>query len=602
MLKPNNATNIYQSANPTRPGDYTTPAPVAVENFNQYMIQAAEYFDPMIQIALLKQPRFWYSMIARGVKQNFSGLVHETRIFRGSRHLQNGLSMFTEIDPVPSATNNPCVRGEYQTRSVAWEYLDWKGYSGFWGSDPICVDQWKYTPQAVQQLQWILQAGAEEGIAIQETWNRDWLIRTATVDANRGYIMSKQYVGNTDPDRFYYDPLVQFGVGAGQVNPATGITKPFIVFKAGVEVETLNFDVLDALHDDLEVSCPDGAIGSNGGAPLFGLPVCKRDFERYIKGSDYETKNWRESRSEKLITGITDVKTHRDWALPWDGNQLRFKIAKVVSGYDSDDYGGVASDLDGETVIIAQAVDPQVDGRIGENGIPIPEYNPEYGTAELAVTPIQLNRVFINEFGSDLNTLGSGTVFGPGPGLNGKWSWLNIKDRTTNPFGKIGNFVGEFQIFPKPEPRVVFSTAFLYRRCVEAIRSRCPVDNGEVNPDTATGTSAEGGAYECSGGDAAADSFTLSVTLDKTLQDLPPAGEVTVEFEGGGAPVVLSAIAVRVASAAKYEFYVMGSGTIDLVALADAALDKYHIGADGALYVTLAGGATKLTVGTVTVV
>lgn len=593
MLPPNTADNIYQGPNAVRPGDYNTPAPVAVTAFNQYMIQAAEYFDPMIQIALIKNPRFWYNMIPRGAKENFSGLVNETRIFRGGLQLYSGLSMFSAIDPVPSNSNNPCVRGAFETGSVAWENMNWKGYQGFWGSDPICVDQWKYTPQAIQQLAWILQVGAERGIAIQEVWNRDWLIRTATKDADggngRGYLMTKTYVGNTTPEKFFYDPLVT-------PPTAQGITKPFIVFKAGVEIETLNFDMLGALHDEFDVSCPDAAIGSDGGTPLYGLPVAKKDFEKMIMGSDYETKNWRESRSEKLITGVSGIKTHKDWALPWDGNQLRFKIKKVVAAYDSDLYGGVAAGafpagLDGETVIIAEAVDPLIAGRIGENSIAIPEYNPEYGTAELAVAPIQLNKVFTNLFGSDLTTLGSGTYFGPQPGLNGKWSWLNIRDRTTNPHGKIGNFEGEFQIFPKPEPRVVYSTAVLYRRCTEAIRSRCPVDNAEVNPDSATGVSATARTLAASAPDAASDSFTAAVITDKTLLDLGVGQEVTLTFTGTTPATVLPAVAMKTSSAPAYEFYVMGTGVIDLVAIGDAAATKYHIGANGHLYYTPAEGA-----------
>lgn len=604
--------NLSQGPNAVRPGDYDTPVPQAVTAFNQYMMQAAEYFDPFIQKALLSTPRFWYNMIPRGAKENFSGLVHETRIFRGGLGHYAGLAMFDEIDPVPTSTHNPCVRGAIETGTYAWERLDWKGYSAFWGSDPICVDQWKYTPQAVEQLAWILQYGAERGIDIQEVWNRDWLIRTATVDADggagRGYVMTKTFVGNTTPEKFYYDPLVKFGTGSGQVDPATGITKPFIVFKAGVEVETLNFDVLGALKDELDVSCPDAAIGSDAGTPLFGLPVAKKDFEKFVMGSDYEVKNWRESRSEKLITGITGVKTHRDWALPWDGNQLRFKIKKVVSNYDASSYGNVAvgtlaeGGLEGEVVIIAEFVAPRVAGRTGENGIAIPEYNPEYGTAELAVAPIQLNKVFTNLFGSDLTTLGSGTYFGPQPGLNGKWSWINIRDRVTNPHGKIGNFEGEFQIFPKPEPRVVFSTAMLYRRCTESIRARCPIDNSEVNPDSATGTSSDAVVYACADSDAGADTFTVTATLEKTLSDLPVGATAVLSFSGTGSTLELTAYAVKTSTAPVYEFHVTGNGVIDLVAIGSAAATKYHIGANGHLYYTPdEGAALELTLDTVTV-
>lgn len=606
MLPPNTAQNITQSTNTgmVRPGSYNlaSGAPMDVTYFNQYMMQATEFWDPFIQASLIKRPRHWFNMIPRGVWQNFSGLTGETRIFRGSLGHYAGLQAFDEIDPVPSNTNNPCTPGSFETTTPAWEQLNWKGYKRYWGTDPICAEQWQFTPEAITQLGWILKESAEYGVDIQEVWNRDYLIRTATVDSGRGYIMSKEFVGSTTPDRFYYDPMVKFGTASGQVNPATGITKPFIVFKAGIDVETLNFDMLGALKDELDVSCPENAIGSDGGLPVFGLPVARKDFDRYIKGNEFQVKAWRElpSRCEQLITGIKDVKTFEGWGLPWDGNQLRFKIKKVVPSYDSDDYGGVGDDLDGETVVIAEYVAPRKAGRMGENGIQIPEYNPEYGTAELAVAPVQMNKVFVNQFATDVASLGSGTSFGPAPGLNGSLKWINNPDMGTNLLGNKGFFLGAIKVRPRPEPGVVFSTAILYRRCTEAVKSRCPVDNADYNPDSSTGTTAEGVAYTASEPDAAADSFSLAATLDKTLLDTAVGRYVTVEFTGGGDPLVLQALVTKTSSAAKYEFHVMGSGVIDLVLLADAAEDKYHVTAGGKLAVTIDGVVTELVLGTVT--
>lgn len=600
MLYPNNGQNITQSAHPgmVRPGVYTASAPQDITYWNQYMMTKVEFFDPFIQEMLSVRPRHWLNAIARGNKENFSGLTSETRIYRGALGHYAGLSMFSAIDPKPSATNNPCVRGAFTTSPVAWDRLDWKGYQAYWGSDPICVDQWKYTPEAVRQLAMILQTGAERGVDIQEVWNRDWLLRTSTVDADggagRGYIMSTRYIGNSSPDKYYYDPLVQFGEGAGQVHAATGITKPFIVFKSGLKVETLNFDVLGALKNELDVVCPDGAIGSDSGTPLFGIPLSKNDFENYIKGSDYETKNWRESRSEKLITGISGVKTHKDWALLWDGSQLRFKITKVEPNYVSANFGGVGEALEGQTVIIAEYVAPMIAGRIGENGIAIPEYNPEYGTAEFAVTPVGMNKVFTNLFGSNVNSLGSDTVFGPFPGVNGKWNWMNIIDRQTNPHGKIGNFEGEFQIFPKPEPRVVYSTSFLYRRCTQGIESRCPVDNAEINPDVAAAATATVATYVASAPSATADSFSLDAVMVNNLAGLAPGMEVQITFNNGADDIVIPAITVMTASSPTCSFYVTGSGVIDLVLIANKADTKYHIDADGALAFNNVG--TKCTI------
>jgi len=586
MLSPNNALNLVVGANAVIPGSYATTTPQAVTNFNQVMMTQAEFFDPFIQKALIQHPRHWYNAIPRGSFPNFQGVTHETRIFRGSLQHYAGLSGWDLIDPAPTNSNNPCVRGEYETVGYAWERMQWTGRSKFWGSDPICADSLQYIPQAVEQLSWILQCGAEHGVSLQEVWNRDMLIK-ASADAGRSFVLTSSFVGSTSPDRFYYDPFVEFGSGSGQVAAATGITKPFIVFKAGVEVENINFDVLDSVHEEFDASCPSASVGSNGGSPLYGLPVAKADFERYIKGNSYEVANWRESRSEQLITGISGVRTHRDWALTFDANQLRFKIAKVVSNYDSGDYGDVGADLDGETVIIAQYVAPRVAGRVGENSQQIPEWNPEYFSAELAVAPLLLNKVFTNLMGSDLTSLGSGTSFGPAPGLNGQWAWVNILDKTTNRHGKIGNFVGEFRIWPKVEPHVVFATSFLYRRCTEPIRSRCPVDNADVNPDVAVGSSANGLSHVASAADNTADTFTLVAKLDKKLAEAPVGAAVTVTFSGLEADVEVPGYLVQTSTAPTYTIFVTGSGVTDMVAAGNAG---YYI--VSGILTNKAGGGT----------
>lgn len=587
-----NLLNVQSFPDAVSPGTYTSGVNHAITGFNQVMMKHAEVFDPFIQASLITQPRHWLNVIPRGAYPNFQGVTHETRVFRGGLQHYAGLSGWSQIDPVPTSTNNPCAAGAFDTAAYAWERFEWTGYQAYWGSDPICVTSLQYTQQAQEQLAWILQVGADYGISMQEVWNRDWLIKSA-VDAGRSFLMTSSYVGNTDSAKFYYEPRCKFfsttvAFGASSHphkvdSQATGITAPFIVFPADVDIETLNFDVLDMLHMDFDASCPTAALGNSSGSPLYGLPISKFDFERYVKGNPYELANWREARAEKLITGMVDVKTHRDWALSFDSNQLRFKVAKVVDNYDSDDYAGVASALNGKTVIIAQYVAPRIAGRVGENSQSIPEWNPEYGAAELAVSPIMLNRVFTNLMGTDVTTLGSGTFFGPMPGLNGKWAWINIPDKATNPYGKIGNFLGEFRIFPKVEPNVVFSTAFLYRRCTEPIRARCPVDNADINPDTQVGTSASGVAYVASDVNATADTFVMAATLGKKLVDAPAGKQVKVTFSGLTADVEVTGYLVKTSTAPTYTIHVTASGVMDMLAAEPANGTAGYYLVDGVL-------------------
>lgn len=565
MLAPNNALNqhiIGTGVAPagTLPQTYSTSVPQT--GWNQEMMKLAEVFDPFIQKSLISQPRFWYNVIPRGSFPNFNGVEHETRIFRGGLQHYAGLQDWDSISVLPASGVNACVPGGYTVPDYAWEKLSWSGYKRRWGSDPVCMETMKYVQRAQEQLAWILQVGADYGVSLQEVFNRDMLLKFA-LDHGRQLIMSRESVApRASAPKFYYDPFVKFGSGSGEVAAATGITAPFIVFKAADDVEPLNFDVLDFLHEDLDVSCPGTALSSSGGENIFGLPVSKYDFERYIRGNDWETKNWRESRSEQLIQGLgKGVKNHRGWAMSFDENQLRFKVKKVVADYDSSVYGDVGAALDGETVVIAQYVAPRVAGRTGENGNAVPEFNPEYHTAELAVMPTLQKDIFTNLMGTEVTSLGSGTFFGPQAGLNGVWKWINIPDATTNPEGTIGNFRGKFEIFPKPDPSIFFATALLYRRCADPIRALCPVDNAELNPDAGTGAIvATSGVY--SDASDTNDSVTLTVKLVKDLPSAGPGTPVEVVINVGESTDTLTGYVMARGPGSSYTITLTGMTTI----------------------------------------
>lgn len=556
-----------------------------ITGFNQVMMQQAEHFDPFIQRSLIDQPRFWYDRIPRGAYPNFSGVEQETRIFRGGLVKYAGTGEWRQIDPMPSATNNPCGTGSYVTPKYAWERLQWTGFKTYWGSDPICSENLRFVDQAIQQLAWILETGADYGISIQEVWNRDSLIRYS-VDYDRSFIMTSSYVGNSSAPRYYYEPRCTFNVGSGTYDITTsaataGVTGPFIVFPAGTDVEPLNFDVLDALHESLDVRCRGSALSTESGRPIYGLPISTLDFERYIKGNQYEVANWRESRSEKLIQGYDlGVKTHRGFAIMDDGNQLRFKIKGYIASYNSANFANLFSALDGQPVFVAQYVAPRIEGRLGENNQPIPEDNPEYFTAELAVMPILMNKVFTNLMGTPVTSLGSATFFGPQMGLNGKWSWVNNPGQN-NEEGNIGNFRGKFEIFPRPEISVVHATSFLYRRCTESIRSRCPVDNVLVDPDTATGAVAAV-SYSAAAADVVqATSVSISATLGSKLTDVGVGDAVTLKFTGAGTLAAVDGVTgyvIRSASAPTYTIHIPSLVAQTVTLAADSAIGVYVVG------------------------
>lgn len=469
--------------------------------FNHFMMQVAEHFDPFIQKKTLAQPRFWHDRVPRGSYTLFQGTNPKTFIYRGGLTTYAGLSKWDPIQTdVVKNGPDPCGVPGFSTYTYAWETLQYDGYRTAWGSDPICVDALKYQDQAQTQLAWILETGAEFGVAIQEVWNRDTYIRHSVLH-DRSFLMSKEYAG-AGSARYVYDPFVKFAAkasdGDGKPLPGSGgtegvadieyISEPFIVFDASVEVEPLNFDTLERVGFELSQEAAEHAVGHGPDGPTFGLMAATDDMEKYFRGNEEYRKYWIEAQPQALIDGYgLRMKTFRGWAIVPDGNQLRFKVVRYISSYSAEEavkYGYVGfKEFANKEVFIAQYVPPRVEGRQGINGSRVPAVNPDYYTAELAIAPVFMNNIITNLFVPQVTSLGSGTSFGAVPGLNGQWSWLNIVDRETNPFGKIGNFYGMFEIFQRPEPSVFYALSFLYRRCMQSLRSRCPAENPNVNMD-----------------------------------------------------------------------------------------------------------------------
>lgn len=547
MLRPFNVNPAGRGANYN--GPVVTPDVTQIHlsefnnaGYNQLMMELAQNFDPMIQQSVMAQPRWWHDRIARSAYTLFNGATHETRIYRGGLMKYAGLSQWVDIDPRPyngggdpKKANDPCAALPYETYKYGWESLSWSGKKAAWGSDPICLDMFKFFNQATQQLAWILSTGAEYGIQMQEVWNRDMFIYQS-VSFGRSYIMTSKYDGPASP-RYYYDPFIKFDATKGTESQGhmaaetIGRAAAFIVIDASVEIEPLNFDVLDQVRESLKIRCPKAAVSNNGGEPMFALAVSHDDVERYIRGNEEERKYWIEANPQALIQHYGFApSTFRRWMITNDGNQLRFKITDRIESYDPTPYGEVAKELEGKPVYIAVAVDPLIasETRIGIDGSPIPEDNPEYYKAELAIAPVFMNQVFTNQFVPAVTSLGSGTKFGPVAGLNGNWGWLNIRDRETNPLGNIGNFYGQFEIVPKPETHVVHTTSFLYRRCTSALPSICPSQNIHVNT-TGTKTSKVAVAAKIP-----ANQTTVTVVFEDQL--LAEIGDI-VKITIGEAPV-----------------------------------------------------------------
>ena len=523
----------YGGANAANlPGPYGTGYAQDMLGFSQVMWAAVQTVDPLIEKKLMMVPRFWHDRIPRGQFQLHNGLVHQRRIFRGSIYKTTGLDEWEAIDPIPSLSNDPCRFPKHGSIDYAWDQLAWSGMRAAWGSDPICANAFRYVQDAAQQLSLILEAGMEVGVKMQETFNREFYL-AQSVNFGRSFVMSSVTYGQANAPRFFYDPFVKFG-NAGNAATKTANRSlvlgkdnkphPFVVIDASVEIEPLNWYSLDRVHEMLKIRCPDAALGSNNGEPVFGLMANNDDVVKSIEGDDKVYREWLEAKPQQLIDDYKlTFRTYRDWAIVSDPRQLRFKILRYIANWDStacDNYGGVGAELVGKAdkgVYIAIAVEPIVAeaNRKGINGGDIPCENIDYVNAELAIAPVFMNNVFTNEFETQGQVnLGNGTHFGAFPALNGQWGWVRGPQTDADPFQQTGKFYGLFLIHPRPETRVYDTMSFIYRRCKESIRARCPIENPRVNPDAAKKGTAAKIAIDADIGTAG---LAAGDTLDLTL-------------------------------------------------------------------------------------
>jgi hypothetical protein len=514
----------------------------AGQKYTQVMAKQAEVFEPFIQKITISHPRWWHDRIPRGEYKLFNGARKETNVFRGGLVHYAGLAHWGDVvDYSISGTGTdatgsingqeyPNTHPDPVTYGYSWENLQWGGKNMSWASDPIHQDMFRFTQDARKQLSWILQQGIEFGLSQQEVWNRDNYIFAAVNNA-RAFIMTSGGESASAEEQFYYNPY-SYGTAAEVEAKTKMSTVPFMLLPVTSEVQPLNFDVLDFINDELTIRAPQSGIGSEGGRPVFGLPVSTRDFEKMIKGSKDYREDWRQAMPMALVKDYGMLlKTFRYYAIIEDMAQLRFKIKSITTAADANTAGISTFGTSATTkLFLAEYVAPRKLGRTGVNGIGIPEASMDYIKAELAISPLFMNNVFTNQFLPDTPQLGSGTTFLPRKGLNGTWGFLNILDKTTNPFGKTGNFYGTYEIVPRPDDNFVDTTAIVYRRCNETLQARYPINIDEDTGDTASIVST--GVETAATGEAILNTV-ITVKCNNAL-DVGPGTPVEINALGKG--------------------------------------------------------------------
>lgn len=472
---------------------------LAVDNFNKKFLGYCEYWDEFIMESEQRSPNVWRDRLPKGTFQLYNGITQKSNIYRGGLGPQAGLSEWTAV-----ATSTPGAEGYnacgYDPNTYAYgvETVSYSGFRTSWASPVVCLQDLKYTPKIREQLAMITRTGTDVTSDVKETFSREIYVKTA-VDSGKAVIFTDggmDYLTDSTK-RFSYDPFVK---DADQ--------DTYISFPAGLKVSTLNWSYLDYLRMYMADQCPQAALGNDSGMPLFGLFLDLNDFEKFVLGTDSKLReDFRYADPKALIKGFNmGLKVFRGFMLMHDSRQMRFKFHKISSGN-----------------VIAKRVKPRKADRAATIGY-IPEANPAYYKAELAIGVIFMNDVIqIQMPPNDLN-MGSGMVFGPAPGYNGEWTWINEYDKQYNPLREVGYFFSRFEYYPKPLLYSSEATVFLYARCPQTWTTECePIADGSKDPvDSAFLAEAP------AAGDFDGTNLKVTLTLTDKLSAATPGSPVTV--------------------------------------------------------------------------
>lgn len=471
------------------------------------LIQMAEHFDQFIMAHELANPSVWRDRLPKGVYELFNGTSQKTNIFRGTLGPQQGLSDWQSIEPSrkPAGGDPGSDYCAYNPQTYTWgiETITFSGLRTSWRSPVFCVNDLKFVDQAKTQLGLIIAAGSRVVDDVKEVFNREQYVKAA-VDAGKAIVFVDGGINYIDDasTHFSYDPFVKNANGDTYLTFASALLP---------KVSALNWTLLDAIRVYLADQAPDAAVGTDSGMPVYGLMIDLMDFERMVYKDNDLREDFRFARAQTLISGFNmGFKVYRGFALVHDPRQMRFKIVS-----------------DNGTIVTATRVVPRRAIKAGTVGF-IPETNPDYISAELAIGVIFMNDVIQVLVPPTVNNMGSGMVFGPAPGFNGEWTWINEYDREYNPLKEVGYFFARFEYFVKPLIYSNVATVFLYRRCPQVLSSGCQLESRTDTASTNVGV-----AVDAKAADVNATNKSITLTLVSKLS-AGVGGSVTVTDDDGG--------------------------------------------------------------------
>jgi len=468
-----------------------------VSQFEQRLIAKTEHFDPFLQMYDREHPMVFRDRIAREAYPLFNGLSQKTNIWLPGLGPQAGISDWTDIQVSrvgagADAGYNACIINP-QTYGFSVMTKEYTGKNTEWRSPTICVKDSMWTEEAARQVGYIYGMGIMITSRAWEVYSREMYMQFCS-ENSRLWVMSEGDFLNDNPG-FSYNPFETY-----TRTTSTGATEKFTVLKlaTGVEVSTLNMSYLELLQSHLEMDCPQAALTSDGGLRTYGIMLNLQDLHKALKGDKEIRQDLRDAKPEMLFANYPQTfKTLYGWGFIHDIEQMRFKYWKI-----GDDgklwFRRVLPMREGSSITIGR----------------MPEANPEYATAELAVAPVFMKDVYKIRIPPKVDSLSGKTSFGPAPGFNGEWQWINYPS-DANPLREIGYHYMRMAAFPAPLRNSIYASALLYRRCPQTWPSVC---------DLGTTAVAASGAVAPANDAVAGDFDTTNRTWTTQLVSALPVG------------------------------------------------------------------------------
>jgi hypothetical protein len=510
------------------------PITGGVQYYNQKFIDITQHIDTFIMERARKHPRLWYDQIPRGTMPMYEGLVRQSNLYHGTLGEQSGLSNWRKIQTsrVPSGADAGYDACSYEPKrfSDALETISYSGFECSWQSDPICLKNIRFLEEGRRQAMLKANTMAYVTQSVWENWNRELYVNQ-TVKNGNSTVLARGGLGFIDDEsvRFNYDAFTADADGDFVVTIDADMA----------DISTIAWSFFDWIADFLGDECPEAALANESGMPLFGLNLHYRDIRRAIGADPAIMETYRFSNAKVLLDGYNKAIYDRfqGWLFMHDNRQMRLAFKKI--------------DANGK--IVLKRVNPLREGREVTYG-KVPEANPAYHNAEYAIGTIMLDDVVANLIPGVINDLGAGMVFGPAPGFDGVFKWVNEYDKITNQANEVGFFWSRFEAFPKPLMYSNRAISFLYRRAPQFTPAKA-----DLGSDIAAAATAVLVKTQAVADDVDQDNKTITLTLKQILAC--QAGAVTFGLPGGATSTTTALIA-DASQAPTYKFAFAADATI----------------------------------------